>query len=408
MQTKRNLLQMTLLLTLWLVFSGTSLQALEFSYKFKTGDKYRIISTVTEDVYVDRKLTYKAEILSRITMEVTAIQGEKARQTAAFQSAEKTVTVGGKNAAENPFQWSKDYESEFEQDKLGFMTIADEYYMPMVRNVPVFPGRDLSPGDTWSAEGIEVHDFRDSYGIENPYRIPFTADYTYLGEKTWKENTYPAFSVSYRIFLEPKAVPGKVFPMRIQGASDQTVYWDTGHGQAAAYEEHFRTVFVLSDGQTWEYRGKAEAEVVEAPPMNKEDMAKDIAEEIASIPDASVRISDEGIVISLENIQFAADSAILRPGERSKLDKVAEILMKYPDRDILVGGHTALAGSAAGRLQLSQERAASVAEYLLSKNVRSADRVVIRGYGAERPVADNRTPEGMAKNRRVEITLLED
>jgi outer membrane protein OmpA-like peptidoglycan-associated protein len=288
------------------------------------------------------------------------------------------------------------------------MTIGDEYYMPMVRDVPVFPARELEEGDTWSAQGIEVHDFRDSYGIEQPYRIPFTANYTYLGEKAWKENTYPVFSVSYRIFLEPEAVPGKVFPRRIQGASDQTVYWDSGRGQAAAYEEHFRTVLVLSDGQTWEYRGRAEAEVVEAPPMDKEEIAKDIAEEIADIPDASVRISDEGIVISLENIQFSADSAVLRPGERPKLDKIAEILMKYPDRDILVGGHTALAGSAEGRLQLSQERAASVAEYFLSKNVRSPDRVVIRGYGAERPVADNRTSEGMAKNRRVEITLLEN
>ena len=142
--------------------------------------------------------------------------------------------------------------------------------------------------------------------------------------------------------------------------------------------------------------------------MDKEEIVQDIAEEIAGIPDASVRVSDEGIVISLENIQFAPDSAVLMPGERAKLDKVAEILMRYPDRDILVGGHTALAGTAAGRLQLSRERAASVAEYLIGKNVRSPGRVVIRGYGAEQPVADNRTPEGMAKNRRVEITILEN
>jgi outer membrane protein OmpA-like peptidoglycan-associated protein len=113
-------------------------------------------------------------------------------------------------------------------------------------------------------------------------------------------------------------------------------------------------------------------------------------------------------VISLENIQFDPDSAVLRPEERPKLDRIAEILSRYPDRDILVGGHTALAGTAEGRMQLSIERAASVAEYLLGKNVRSPDRVVIRGYGAERPVADNRTVEGMEKNRRVEIVILEN
>jgi outer membrane protein OmpA-like peptidoglycan-associated protein len=255
---------------------------------------------------------------------------------------------------------------------------------------------------------LEVHDFRDSFGIERPFQIPFVADYTYLGERVWKGKNYPAFSVSYRIFFEPPPVPGKIFPRRILGASDQIIYWDTDYGQAAAYEEQFRTVVYLSDGQIWEYRGRAEAEVVEAPPMNRQEIAEEIARELREIPDASVRLSNEGIVISLENIQFEADSAVLRPGEWPKLDRIAEILMKYPDRDILVGGHTALAGTAAGRLQLSLERAQAVADYLLGKKVRSPDRMVIRGYGAEQPVADNRTEEGMRKNRRVEITILEN
>ena len=399
-----------MLLLVIFILCSTQAVALDFFYEYKTGDRYRIVSTVNEDVYVDMKLSYRAEILTRITMEITGVLGDKARHTATFQSAEKTINVGGsgQNAQAKPFQWSRDYQSVFEQDRLGYMTIDDQYYMPMVRDVPVFPGRDLRIGDTWTAGGTEVHDFRDSYGIEKPYRIPFIANYTYLGDRYWKGTAYPAFSVSYRIFLEPEAVPGKTFPRRIMGSSDQTIYWDTDHGQAAAYEEYFRTVIDLSDGQTWEYRGRAEAEVVESPPMNKEEIAKEIAGDIKDIPDASVRVSDEGIVISLENIQFAADSSVLMPGERPKLDKIAEILMKYPDRDILVGGHTALAGTAAGRLQLSQERAGAVADYLLRKNVRTPERVVIRGYGAEQPLGDNRTQEGMQKNRRVEIIILEN
>jgi len=393
-----------------LVSLNSGAGALDFFYKYKTGDKYRIVSTVNEDVYVDWKLSFRAEIINRIAMEITGVSGEKAGFSATFQTAEKTITLGEGpgNVQAGLFQWSRDYQSIFEQDRLGFITIEDRYYMPMVRDVPVFPDRELYPGDTWSEAGTEVHDFRDSFGIEEPYRIPFTADYTFLGERTWKETTYPAFSVSYRISLEPKAVPGKVFPRRILGASDQIIYWDEDHGQAASYEEYFRTIIYLSDGQIWEYRGRAEAEVVEAPPMNKDEIAQDIAGEIENIPDASVRISDEGIVISLENIQFAPDSAILLMSERPKLDLIAEILMKYPERDILVGGHTALAGNAAGRLQLSLERAGAVADYLMSKNVRTPDRVVIRGYGAEQPVADNRTEEGMRKNRRVEITILEN
>ena len=394
-------------MALLLFFSGSYVQALEFSYKFNTGDKYRVISTVDEDIYVNRKLRFKAEIVNRIAFEVTEVSNNKARLKAVSQTAEKSAEAGA-NALPGTFQWEKDYHYELDQDRLGFMTVDDKYYMPMVRNVPVFPARDLWPGDVWTAPGLEVHDFRDSYGIEEPYRIPFTANYTYLGEKEWKGKLFHSFSVTYRIFFEPKPAGGKHYPRRILGASDQIVYWDTDQGQAVAYEEHFRLIFDLSNGQTWEYRGRAEAEIIESPPMNKEEIAKEIAKDVEEIPDASVRVSDEGIVISLENIQFAPDSAILMPGEMSKLDKIAEILMKYPERDILVGGHTALAGTAAGRLQLSQERAAAVADYLIGTGVRKNERVVIRGYGAEQPVADNTSPEGMQKNRRVEIIILEN
>ena len=293
---------------------------------------------------------------------------------------------------------------------MGYITIDRKYYMPVVRNVPVFPGKDLQAGEKWSAEGHEMHDFRDSFGIAEPYRIPFTADYVFLGNRRWKGKTYPAFSVSYRIFSEPQAVRGRIWPRRIIGASDQTVYWDKALGQPAAYEEQFRMVFTLSDGHTVEYRGSAEAEIIESPEMDKETIAEEITEEInrMNIPNVSVRVADEGITISLENIRFQADAAVILPGEREKLDKIADILSRYPDRDILVGGHTALAGTAEGRMQLSAERAAVVAEYLIAKKVRSPERVVVRGYGAEQPIADNRSEDGMSRNRRVEITILEN
>jgi outer membrane protein OmpA-like peptidoglycan-associated protein len=282
--------------------------------------------------------------------------------------------------------------------------------MPVVRNVPVFPDRSLQVGDTWSAEGHEMHDFRDSFGIPEPYRIPFTANYTFLGDREWKGKPYPAFSVSYRIFSEPDPVAGKIYPRRILGASDQLVFWDLELGQEAAYTETFRMIFELSDGRTVEYRGTAEAEIVESPHMDKERAVQDINREIAElgIPDVSVRVVDEGIIISLENVQFQANSAELLPSERAKLSQIGAILRRYPDRDILVGGHTALAGTRAGQMQLSRERAAAVADYLIAEQVRGPERMVVRGYGAEKPLENNSTDEGRRRNRRVEITILEN
>ena len=389
----------------------------EFFFRHQTGDMYRIISTVNEDVYVDYQHRQKAEILNRIAVEVTGESNGTGRHKAVFQTSSRAVNTAGRTSGRSSsagtpasYQWAREYESEFDRDRLGIMSIDKKYYMPVVRDVPVFPGREIKPGDKWSHDGHEVHDFRDDFGIEEPYRIPFSANYVYLGERNWKDTAYPAFSVVYQIYTEPQAVRGRIWPKRISGESNQTVFWDIKMGQAVAYREDFRYVFEFSDGRTIEYRGKAEAEIVESEIMDKEKMAEEIADEIArlDIPDVTVRVVDEGITISLDDIQFRADTAIMLPGEREKLDKIVDILLRYQERDILVSGHTALAGTAEGRSKLSAERASVVAGYLISQKARTPDRVVVRGYGADRPIADNSTEEGRRKNRRVEITILEN
>jgi outer membrane protein OmpA-like peptidoglycan-associated protein len=388
-----------------------SLEAQDFLYKHNEGDKYRIISTVNEDVYIDRRLNHRAEILNRISVEVVSVSQGKGRHKAVFQTSERGVMASARTPNGNgSFQWAREYNSEFERDALGKITIDKQYYMPVVRDVPVFPGRSIKPGEKWSYEGHEVHDFSESFGIQEPYRIPFTANYVFLGDRSWKGKPYPAFSVNYKINLTPRPVPGKVWPVKITGESDQIVYWDSLMGQAIAYTENFRYIFELSNGRVFEYRGAAEAEVVESERMDKEKIAGDIAEELRrlDIPEVSVRVVDEGITISLDDIQFYPDSAVMLPGEQDKLEKIVDILKRYQERDIMVGGHAALAGTEEGRRKLSAERASVVADYLIQKKARPPDRVVVRGFGSDRPVADNSTEEGRRKNRRVEITILEN
>jgi outer membrane protein OmpA-like peptidoglycan-associated protein len=389
------------------------LDAEEFLYKHREGDRYRILSTVHEDVYLDNILSHKAEILNRIAVEVMSESEGKGKHKAVFQTSERAVTTedtrqlfGGAGS----FLWAREYESEFERDRLGRMSIDRKYYMPVVRDVPVFPGKDILVGERWTYEGHEVHDFRDSFGIPEPYRIPFNANYVFLGDREWKGKIYPAFSVNYRVQSSPRAVPGRIWPRRILGTSEQIVYWDSDIGQPVAYYEKFHYMFEFSNGRKIEYRGNAEAEIIESVRMDKERIAEEIADDIdrLNLPNVSVRVVDEGIIISLDDILFQADTSIMLPGEREKLDKIVEILLRYPDRDILVGGHTALAGSAEGHEQLSTERASVVADYLIDRKARPQERIVVRGYGPDRPLADNSTEEGRRRNRRVEITILEN
>ncbi|MCL2008094.1 MAG: OmpA family protein [Treponema sp.] len=410
-----------LILALALIFISP-LYATEFAYKFSAGDRYRILSTVSADIFIDRVLSFRGETVNRISVEVAEVLGDRAFHKATLQTAQMTIPIADVDSdiRTRVYEWDNDYLTEYWQDSLGYMTVEDRFFKPMVRDVPVFPGRLLQVGDTWTSNGIEVQDFREGFGIEEPVHLPFIANYTYLGLRPWKGINYEAFSVSYRIFHELPPAPAARTPgpgpsvppgmslRRIQGASDQIIYFNTELGTVVAYEEYFRTILTLADGFTWESRGRAEAEIFESLPMDRENMAREIARDLSDIDDVQVRISDEGIVISLENIQFIADSAVMLPGEMQKLEIVAEILSRYADRDIHVGGHTALAGTAEGRQRLSLERAQVVADYFLLHNVRESGRMVVRGYGAERPIADNSTEQGMAQNRRVEITILEN
>jgi outer membrane protein OmpA-like peptidoglycan-associated protein len=144
--------------------------------------------------------------------------------------------------------------------------------------------------------------------------------------------------------------------------------------------------------------------------FSREVTAEKITAQIKAmgIANTDVRITEEGVTISISNIQFLANSSELPDKEKGEIAEIARILMSIPGRKILVTGHTALAGTEQERLLTSRERAQSVADYLVSLGARKTNEIVVRGYGSEKPIADNSTPEGMALNRRVEITLLED
>jgi outer membrane protein OmpA-like peptidoglycan-associated protein len=126
------------------------------------------------------------------------------------------------------------------------------------------------------------------------------------------------------------------------------------------------------------------------------------------IADTTVTATDEGVLITLSNIMFSADSAVLPPAELVKIREIARILKPLSGIKILVAGHTTQAGTEAEQLELSKERAQSVANYLISLEACDRSNINIVGYGSRRPIADNSTPQGMAANRRVEITILEN
>jgi outer membrane protein OmpA-like peptidoglycan-associated protein len=120
---------------------------------------------------------------------------------------------------------------------------------------------------------------------------------------------------------------------------------------------------------------------------------------------AKVKEEKRGLVVTLSDILFDLDQASIKPGSAKNLDYLADILKEYPDRKILVEGHTDSSGSEEHNQSLSEERAFSVMGYLMSHGI-DPKQMDAKGYGESKPVASNDTPEGRQQNRRVDIIIL--
>jgi OOP family OmpA-OmpF porin len=110
-----------------------------------------------------------------------------------------------------------------------------------------------------------------------------------------------------------------------------------------------------------------------------------------------------GQPLILRGVNFETGKAVLLPESQGILDQVAQSLVDNPGVNVEVGGHTDNTGHAELNVRLSQARANTVREYLIGKGV-DGGRITARGYGQEKPVADNATAAGRAANRRVELS----
>jgi len=129
-----------------------------------------------------------------------------------------------------------------------------------------------------------------------------------------------------------------------------------------------------------------------------EELQRDMA-------NAKVERVGEGIKITFDSgILFDTNKADLRPASITEIDKMAAVLQKYPDTNVLVEGHTDASGSDAINQPLSERRAQAVANQTIAKGV-AASRVTTKGYGSSQPIADNSTAEGKQANRRVEVAI---
>lgn len=137
------------------------------------------------------------------------------------------------------------------------------------------------------------------------------------------------------------------------------------------------------------------------------DYMDDQAEEMENeLEGATVERVGEGIAVTFgSGILFDVNKSDLRPAAQEELTKLAEILVKYEDTDLIVEGHTDADGTETYNQTLSEQRANSVKGYLVGHSVAGA-RMTTVGHGEMQPIASNETPEGKQANRRVHVIIM--
>lgn len=148
-----------------------------------------------------------------------------------------------------------------------------------------------------------------------------------------------------------------------------------------------------------EYKNKTDEKIV---PEDIDSINKDLTKERKII----VKETNAGLMLTIENLLFKPNSADLLNEESERLDKIASVLKQVPKSMLLIEGHTAAIGTTEGEQELSEERASRIAKELIARGI-PKENIMCKGSGRTKPVATNETSEGRAKNRRVEITILE-
>lgn len=303
-------------------------------------------------------------------------------------------------------------------DRSGATEAPQGQRAPLFRSVPRFPGEPVSPGEVWQAPGVAQLYIEGDRAVA----VPVLAEYRYEGITDYQGLKVHHVSAKYalrgplsrgELGSHPAAeliagLPTLPREYVLHGTHDLTLLLPVGGGPPILQRTMLREQLRLPSGSIEERSGFLLTWYRSTGDFDAEDEAAKIAERIkrSGIDDVEVRTTEDNrVALSIRNLQFVADQAVLLPGERPRLDEIASALKSVPGRNILIVGHTANVGTQISQIELSFERAKKIVDEIIARGVEPG-RLLYDGRGGTEPVASNETEEGRAANRRVEIEIL--
>ncbi len=375
-----------------------------FEFKQHKGDSVSHVSTVEEEAYVNGRLHNRTQFINRTSTTINEVKEDKsARLLTHYMTTQNTLL----NRSGNKLSWGEEDFVNISRTKNGELYDSDNDFLPTVRNIPSFPEHEVGVGESWECDGLEVHDCRELFNMDEAISIPFTAVYTYEGDVTFNGRNLQVIHVSYTF----KQINGQLNFSLYKGAigyAEQNIYWDNEKGDIDHFEETFQIQLFDTLNNDYIFKGVSQGEVTEYKSVNDDETVKKLQETLDSnnLDDVTVKRGEKGLTISLENIQFEPDSNILLASEKTKLIEIGKILKEFSN-DLLITGHCAERGSVNARQKLSEQRAEAVADFLVKNGIRDEYHIYTQGKGSTEPIASNDTEEGRIKNRRVEIILVD-
>ncbi len=317
------------------------------------------------------------------------------------------IKVFEKEKSEQVFHLREVYNAAFLIQKNGHYQVPPRDYMPNLRHIPSFPRDEVAIGRSWTKKGALVI---NAFSI--PFRLIFDVNYKLVS--TYEEKGDTVAVINFHFTFDKKMAEAGLpddFPLRIVGGDKGTIYWNINKRRPLDMSEEYKIIFIHHRGTqntgTYAFFMKIVTRFSYYDAVTddeKKEETEELKKELPEDNDINVDTDDRGLVLRLGDLLFDFDSAEIRPEARKKLDTILAIIKKkYPDREIIVEGHTDSTGQPDYNRKLSKERARSVARRL-QKGL-DHDKLSYRGYGEKKPLESNETQKGRKKNRRVEIII---
>lgn len=281
-----------------------------------------------------------------------------------------------------------------------------------IAGIPTFPRNAIEPGAVWD-ENATVSFNLAGFGIDAPLAVEMPVHYTFIEKTEIDSRSYYHIRAEwYPFWLPEEKISHSSGLQRITGYSVMEIFWDNKSGCPRQADISEQTQFRFNDNTLLLVKRDTTQDFKTITDVVRERVIRELKEQIKTqkVENVEVKQTDEGIVLSIENIQFEAESAVLAEAEKKKLTGIGALLSSLVNRKINVVGHAAnIAGSDEKELQtLSAARAQSVADFMVQSGIKKADMIVATGMGGSVPLAPNDTAEGRTKNRRVEIVIMDE